>query len=103
MLKIKKNDKVEIIKGKDKGKTGKVLRIESVTNRLYVEGTNIINKHVRQKDQNKPGGIIKKEGPIKISNVKLVCPNCGKPARVGFEVKDSGEKVRICKKCNQQI
>ncbi|MFZ3085365.1 MAG: 50S ribosomal protein L24 [Candidatus Hydromicrobium sp.] len=103
MLKIKKNDKVEIIKGKDKGKTGKVLRIESVTNRLYVEGTNIINKHVRQKDQSKPGGIIKKEGPIKISNVKLVCPNCGKPARVGFEVKDSGEKVRICKKCNKQI
>ncbi|MFZ3106562.1 MAG: 50S ribosomal protein L24 [Candidatus Hydromicrobium sp.] len=103
MLKIKKNDKVEIIKGKDKGKTGKVLRIESVTNRLYVDGANIINKHVRQKDQSKPGGIIKKEGPIKISNVKLVCPNCGKPARVGFEVKDSGEKVRICKKCNQQI
>lgn len=103
MLKIKKNDKVEIIKGKDKGKTGKVLRIESITNRLYVDGTNIISKHIRQKDQSKPGGIIKKEGPIKISNVMLVCPNCGKPARVGFEVKDSGEKVRICKKCNQQI
>ncbi len=103
MLKIKKNDKVEIIKGKDKGKTGKVLRMESITNRLYVGGTNIISKHTRQKDQSKPGGIIKKEGPIKISNVMLVCPNCGKPARVGFEVKDSGEKVRICKKCNQQI
>ncbi len=103
MLKIKKNDKVEIIKGKDKGKTGKVLRMESITNRLYVEGTNIISKHIRKKDQSKRGGIIKKEGPIKISNVMLVCPNCGKPARVGFEVKDSGEKVRICKKCNQQV
>lgn len=103
MLKIKKNDKVEIIKGKDRGKTGKVLRVEFITNRLYVKGTNIISKHIRQKDQSKPGGIVKKEGPIKISNVMLVCPNCGKPARVGFEVKDSGEKVRICKKCNQQI
>jgi large subunit ribosomal protein L24 len=103
MLKIKKNDKVEIIKGKDKGKTGKVLRIESVKNRLYIEGTNIINKHVRQKDQSKPGGIIKKEGPIRISNVKLICPSCGKPVRVGIEIRDSGEKVRICKNCKQQI
>ena len=103
MLKIKKNDKVEITKGKDRGKTGKVLRIESSENRLYVEGANIINKHTRQKDQSKPGGIIKKEGPINMSNVKLVCPNCGGPTRVGFEVKDSGEKVRLCKKCNQQI
>src|SRR4030043_1683506 len=103
MLKIKKNDKVEIIKGKDKGKTGKVLRVESVKNRLYIEGTNIINKHVRQKDQSKPGGIIKKEGPIRISNVKLICPSCGKPVRVGIEIRDSGEKVRICKNCKQQI
>jgi len=103
MLKIKKNDKVEIIKGKDKGKTGKVLRIESVKNRLYIEGTNIINKHMRQKDQSKPGGIIKKEGPIRISNVKLICPGCGKPVRVGIEIRDSGEKVRICKNCKQQI
>jgi len=103
MLKIKKNDKVEIIKGKDRGKTGKVLRIVSTTNRLYVEGANIISRHIRQQDQRNPGGIIKKEGPIEISNVMLVCPNCGKPSRVGFEVKDSGAKVRVCKKCNQQI
>lgn len=103
MLKIKKNDKVEIIKGKDRGKTGKVLRTEFAKNRLYVEGANIIKKHVRQKDQSKPGGIVKKEGPIRISNVRFVCPNCGKPAGVGFEVRDSGEKVRICKKCGQQI
>lgn len=103
MLKIKKNDKVKIIKGKDRGKSGKVLRIESVKNRLYVEGINIVKKHTRQKDQSKPGGIIKKEGPIEISNVKLICPSCGKQARAGFKIKDSGEKVRICKKCNQQI
>jgi large subunit ribosomal protein L24 len=103
MLKIKKNDKVKIIKGKDRGKTGKVLRIESTNSRLYVEGINIVKKHTRQKDQNKPGGIIKKEGPIRISNVQLICPSCGKQVRIGFKIKDSGEKARICKKCGQQI
>jgi large subunit ribosomal protein L24 len=103
MLKIKKNDKVKIIKGKDRGKTGKVLRIESTNGRLYVEGINIVKKHTRQKDQNKPGGIIKKEGPIRISNVQLICPSCGKQVRIGFKIKDSGEKARICKKCGQQI
>jgi large subunit ribosomal protein L24 len=103
MLKIKKNDKVKIIKGKDRGKTGKVLRIESANSSLYVEGINILKRHTRQKDQSKPGGIIKKEGPIKISNVQLVCPNCGKQVRIGFKIKDSGEKVRICRKCGQEI
>ena len=103
MLKIKKSDKVGIIKGKDRGKTGKVLRIESTKDRLFVEGVNIVEKHMRQKDQSKPGGIIKKEGPIKISNVRLVCPSCGKMAGVGFEVRDSGTKIRICKKCKQQV
>ncbi len=103
MLKIKKNDRVKIIKGKDRGKTGKVLRMESSKNRLYIEGINIVRKHMRQKDQNKPGGILKKEGPIDISNVELICPNCGKVVRVGFRVKESGEKARICRKCNQEI
>ena len=103
MLKIKKNDRVKVIKGKDREKIGKVLRIEPSKNRLYVEGINIVKKHLRQKEQNKPGGILKKEGPINISNVKLVCPNCGKAVRVGFKVKESGEKLRICKKCNQEI
>ena len=103
MLKIKKNDRVKIIKGKDRGKLGKVLRINNQDGRVFVEGSNIINKHTRQKDQNKPGGIIKKEGPISISNVKVVCPNCGKPARMGFGISESGQKFRVCKKCNQQI
>jgi len=103
MLKIKKNDKVKIIKGKDRGKTGKVLRIESSKNRLYVEGINIVRKHMRQRDQSKPGGILKKQGPINMSNVELICPNCGKPARVGFIVKESGVKTRVCRKCKQEI
>lgn len=103
MLKIRKNDKVKIIKGKDRGKTGTVLRIESSKNRLYVKGINIVKKHNRSKDQSKPGGIIEKEGPVEISNIKLICPSCGRHVRAGFQIKDSGEKVRICRKCGQQV
>ncbi len=103
MLKIKKNDKVRVVKGKDRGKIGKVLRIASGGSWLYVEKANIVSIHTRQKDQSKSGGVIKKEGPIRLENVRIVCPNCGKPARVGFEVKSPGEKARICKKCKQQI
>ena len=103
MLKIKKNDKVKIIKGKDSGKSGKVLRINSQNGQVFVEGVNIISRHTRQQDQKKPGGIIKKEGPVSIANVRIICPNCGKPARMGFGTRESGEKTRVCKKCNQQI
>jgi large subunit ribosomal protein L24 len=103
MLKIKVNDKVKIVKGKDRGKLGKVLRINNEDGKVFVEGANIVKKHARQKDQSKPGGIIKKEGPISISNVRVVCPNCGKPARMGFDISGAGQKSRVCKKCNQQI
>ena len=103
MLKIKVNDKVKIVKGKDRGKLGKVLRINNVDGKVFVEGANIVKKHAKQKDQSKPGGIIKKEGPISISNVRVVCPNCGKPARMGFDISGAGHKSRVCKKCNQQI
>ncbi|HAJ95283.1 MAG TPA: 50S ribosomal protein L24 [Actinobacteria bacterium] len=103
MLKVKKNDRVKVVKGKDKGKSGKVLRINRQDEKVYVEGANIISKHTRQQDQSKPGGIIKKEGPINIANVRVVCPNCSKPARIGFDISESGIKNRICKKCNQQI
>jgi large subunit ribosomal protein L24 len=103
MLKVKKNDKVRVISGKDKGKTGKVLRIEPDKDKIYIERINIIKRHTRKKGQNQPGGIISKEGPIHLSNVRVICPNCGKLSRVGFEIKDSGEKVRICRKCGQQI
>lgn len=103
MLKVKKNDRVKILQGKDKGKTGKVLRVEPSKEFVYVEGVNICKVHTRQKKQNQPGGIISKEGPVHISTVIVVCPSCSKPARIGFEVKDSGEKVRICKKCGGQF
>jgi len=103
MLKVRKNDKIKVLQGKDRGKTGKVLRIEPSKERLYVEGVNIIKRHTRKKSQNQPGGIISKEGPINISNVVVVCPNCSKTTRIGFTLKDSGDKARVCKKCGGQF
>jgi len=103
MLKVKENDRAKILRGKDRGKTGKVLRVEPVKNFVFVEGVNIIKVHTRKKQQGQPGGIISKEGPVHISNVAVVCPNCNKTSRMGFELKDSGEKVRVCKKCGGQF
>jgi len=104
MLKIKENDKVKILQGKDRGKVGKVLRVEPSKEKVYIEGVNIIKVHTRSKKQGQPGAIVSKEGPIHISNVSVVCPDCGKPARIGFDsTKDSGNKVRVCKKCGGQF
>lgn len=100
MRKIKKDDTVQIISGKDKGKNGKVLHVDTAKNRVVVEGCNMIQKHSKPSAQNQNGGIITKEGSIHISNVMLVVD--GKPTRVGFEVRD-GKKVRVAKKTGKAI
>lgn len=101
--KIKKGDTVLVIAGKDKGKKGKVLSVLAKKDRIVVEGVNIVKKHVRATQKNPKGGIITQEAGIHISNVKLVCPSCGQPTRVGFKVKDDGVKVRFCKKCESEF
>ena len=100
MNKIKKDDVVQIITGKDKGKSGKVLAIDTKNNTVKVEGCNMQTKHTKPSAQNTNGGIVSKEGPIHVSNVMLVVD--GKLTRVGFEVKD-GKKVRIAKKTGKVI
>jgi len=102
-FKIKKGDKVHIITGKNAGKEGKVLRIRTKRNFVYVEGINMVKRHTKQKSQTQPSAIIEKEGPIDISNVMLVCSSCNKPARVRYEISNDGKKVRICKKCDNVI
>jgi large subunit ribosomal protein L24 len=99
--KIKRGDTVIVISGKSKGLSGKVLKVITKNNRVIVEGANIVKKHVKRGVDGK-GRIIEKEAPIHISNVKLICPKCGKPTRVGFTFVD-GEKKRFCKKCKQTI
>ena len=99
-MKIKKNDTVLVITGKDKGKTGKVVRTIPSENKVVVEGVNIQTKHQKGK-QDVPAQIVKVEGPIDASNVMRVCPKCGKAARVGIKIFEDGTKARYCKKCNE--
>ena len=99
---VKKNDLVMVITGKDKGKTGKVMRINKKKDRLVVEKVNMVKRHVKQSQKTK-GGIMEKEGMIHVSNVMIYCEKCSKPVRVGTRILEDGKKIRFCKKCNEAI
>ena len=101
-MNIKKDDKVIVLSGKDKGKEGKVLVADPKAMKVVVEGVNVATKHQKPMKQGQEGGIIKVETPIYVSKVQLVCPKCGKATRVGHAVVD-GKKVRTCKKCGAEI
>lgn len=96
---IKKNDIVVVLKGKEKGKSGKVLRVLPEKNKAIVEKLNFIKRHARPSQQIRQGGIIQKEAPLPISNLMLLCQKCNKPVRAGHKVLEDGQKVRVCKKC----
>jgi large subunit ribosomal protein L24 len=101
--KIKKNDNVLVLAGKDKGKQGQVRRVMPKEDRAFVVGVNIVKKHQRPRTMQQTGGIIEMEAPIQLSNLALVCPNCGRGTRVGIHVHEGGKKVRYCKKCKEDI
>ena len=101
-MNIKRDDKVIVLSGKDKGKEGKVLSADPKNNKVVVEGVNVATKHQKPMKQGQEGGIIKVETPIYACKVQLVCPKCGKGTRVGHKVVD-GKKVRVCKKCGAEI
>jgi large subunit ribosomal protein L24 len=97
---IRKNDNVVVTTGKDRGKRGRVVRLEPEKNRLVVEGVNMIKRHTRPNPQkNVKGGVVEREAALHASNVQLVCPECGKPTRLGSRFLGDGRKVRICRKC----
>jgi large subunit ribosomal protein L24 len=102
-LHVKKDDKVFVITGKDKGKTGRVLEAYPRENRVLVEGVNMIKKHQKPTQEYPQGGIIEKEAPIHVSNVMLIDPKSGKPTRVGYKTLENGNKVRIAKKSGEVI
>lgn len=115
-MKIKKGDKVKVLSGKDKSKTGKVLQVFPSRNRVSVEGLNLLIKHMRPKRQGEKGQRIEFPAPMDLSNLILVCPKCNKPARIGYKYievsknannegrsKSKKRKIRICKKCKQTI
>ena len=100
---IRKNDSVLVITGKDRGKRGRVLKVvaqKSGKVRLIVEGVNMIKRHTKPNPQRQiKGGLVEREAGLHASNVQLVCPECGKPTRLGRRLLDDGRKVRICRKC----
>jgi large subunit ribosomal protein L24 len=100
---IKKDDKVKVISGKDNGKIGKVLKVDRKKQRVLVENINIMKRHSRPSAQNRQGGIIESEAPIHWSNVMLMCNKCVTPVRIKMLELDDGRKVRVCRKCSEQI
>ncbi len=101
-LTIRKGDRVQVIAGKDKGKEGKVLRSLPEKERVVVENVHMMKKHTRPSQKNQQGGILEMEGTIHVSNVMIICPNCGQPTRVGRRRED-GIRIRTCKKCGKDI
>jgi len=115
-MKIKKGDKVKVLSGKDKGKTGKVLQVFSSRNRASIEGLNLLIKHMRPRRQGEKGQRIEFPAPMDLSNLIFVCPKCSKPSRIGYKYievtkninnenksKAKKKKIRVCKKCKQTI
>lgn len=103
MRHVERDDMVMVIKGKEKGKRGKVLKVFPKDKRAVVEGLNLVKKAVRPSQMNPQGGIITKEGTIHLFNLMLFCPNCSKPTRTGRKILDDGTKVKFCKKCKEVI
>lgn len=101
-LKIHKKDKVMVLSGRDKGKTGEVLRVFPAEMRLLIGKINMVTKH-RKPRQNEPGGLQKMEAPVPYAKVMLVCPKCEKPVRAKLEKLPTGETVRICRRCGETI
>jgi large subunit ribosomal protein L24 len=100
---IKKNDKVIVLAGKEKGKIGSVLKVDVDKDRVVVEKVNMVKRHTKPGGANAQGGIVEKEAPIHVSKVMLVCNKCAQPSRVGKKNLEDGAKVRFCKKCGELI
>ena len=102
-INIKKEDKVKVIAGKDKGKIGKVLKVIRKKNRVLVENVNMVKRHAKPSAQNRQGGIIEGEAAIHWSNLMLMCSKCMAPTRIKIQLLDDGKKVRACSKCDEII
>jgi len=102
-MKIRKNDSVLVIAGKDRGKRGRIRFAHPKKNRVLVEGVNLIKMHSRARRQVRQAGIIERESPIDVSNVMLLCSKCNHPARIGYRVLGDGRKARFCRVCDEVI
>jgi large subunit ribosomal protein L24 len=103
MARIKRDDQVMILGGKNRGKKGKVLHVIPASGRVVVEGLNLIKKHVRRSQENPQGAIISRESPLPLDRVQPICPRCNRGVRVGFKVLGDGSKTRICRRCEESF
>ena len=101
-LNVKKGDNIIVLTGQDKGKKGTVISASPKNQTVRVEGVNVVTKHVKPRGPQNPGGIMKEPGNIHVSNVQIICPDCGKPTRVGHAIVD-GKKARVCKHCGASL
>ncbi len=102
-MRIRQNDTVEVISGRDSGKRGKVQQLLVSQDRVMVEGLNMVKRHQKPTANMRQAGIIQKEAPLPLAKVMLVCPRCNKAARVGHRFLEDGRKVRACRRCNEMI
>jgi large subunit ribosomal protein L24 len=98
---LKKNDLVMVTHGREKGKSGRILKVFPEKERVLIEKINFIKRHTRPHGQQKRGGILEKEAPLHVSNVMLLCEKCNKPVRIGYRILEGGKKARYCKKCGE--
>jgi large subunit ribosomal protein L24 len=102
-FKVRKNDTVMVIVGRDRGKTGKVLRVLPVRGRVIVERLNMVKRHTKPRGAASPGGIVEKEAPLDISNVMVLCDRCDAPVRIGFKLAADGSRSRVCRRCGDVL
>jgi large subunit ribosomal protein L24 len=103
MFKIRRGDTVQVIKGKDKGKRGNIIKIFKSENRALVEGINLVKKHKKKARQDQQGGIVSIESPVNFSNIMFFCKHCNQPSRIGIMLTKDGTRNRFCKACKEAI
>lgn len=102
-MKLKKGDTVRIVRGKDKGRTGKIEKVFPQINKVLIPGINVYKKHARARSEKEPGGVVEIVKPLPVSNLFLVCPKCHQTTRIGYQIDRIGKKHRVCKKCGVNI
>jgi large subunit ribosomal protein L24 len=100
---IRRNDLVMIVTGRDRGKTGKVLRVVPRENRVVIERINLVKRHSRPSGPASPGGIVEKEAPVALSNVMIMCDRCNAPVRIGVKIAGDSAKTRVCRRCGEPL
>jgi large subunit ribosomal protein L24 len=103
LVQIRKNDSVIVIGGKERGKTGKVLRVMPEKDAVIIERLNMVKRHSKPRGPQQPGGIVEKEAAIHASNVMILCDKCNAPVRIGHKILADGKKIRICRSCNEAL